>query len=127
MLFLGSVFKEPITVNYLHRILLTDYFKLLEQTIDDCTGRNAAKFKDYIDIANVIIDHHNQYRKETKIGNYHDFMSIIPTNMSIMTTGFLAGIETKRNAKKVRAYRLFLMQYCYDLVDQLEKIEWSNE
>ena len=89
------MFKEAITINYLHKILLTDYFKLLEQTIDDCTGRNNSKYNDYIDIANLIIEHHNQYRKNTTIGNYHDFMSIIPTNMSIMTTGFLAGLENK--------------------------------
>lgn len=121
------MFNKPITINYIHETLINDYLSLLEQTINDVTGKNESKYQDYVDIANVVIQHHNEYKHHTGLGNYQDFMSIIPTNMSIMTTGFLAGLETKRNAKKIRAYRLFLMTYCYTLVDELEQIEWNNE
>ena len=59
--------------------------------------------------------------------NFYDFLAIIPTNISVMTNGFLAGMETKRNAKEVRLYRMMLTDYAHDLVSKLEKLELTNE
>ena len=54
-------------------------------------------------------------------------MSIIPTNLSIAVQGFMAGIETKRNSIKVRAYRLMLTNYAYELVTELDKIQLYDD
>lgn len=117
------MFKKPIAINNLHKILLDDYLNLLSGTIKLCTGANVSRFKDWVDICNIIIKHHNGYKKEIEPGNYFDFLAIIPTNMSIMTTGFLAGMETKRNAKTIRAYRFMLTESSHDLVEKLEKLK----
>ena len=121
------MFKEPIAINNLHKYLLDEYLQLLSTSIKPLTGRNVSRYNDYIDICNVIIDHHNGYKKHSGSGNFYDFLSIIPTNMSIMTSGFLAGMETKRNAKELRMTRIILTDFAYKLVDKLDKIECTNE
>lgn len=121
------MFKEPIAINNLHEYLLKDYLDLLAVSIKECTGKNNGKFLDYIDVCNIIIEHHNGYRKHSGSGNFYDFLAIIPTNMSVMTAGFLAGMETKRNAKDLRTTRYILTEYAHDLVEQLDKIEVVNE
>ena len=44
-----------------------------------------------------------------------------------MTNGFLAGIETKRNASIVRAYKVLLNDMVQDVVNKIEKLEPLNE
>jgi hypothetical protein len=39
----------------------------------------------------------------------------------------MAGIETKRNSVKIRAYRLMLTNYAFDLVKDLETIKLYND
>ena len=48
---------------------------------------------------------------------------ILPVNISVMTNGFFAGIETKRNAATIRAYRVLLNEMLQDLIDKVEKLE----
>ena len=52
---------------------------------------------------------------------------ILPINLSVMTNGYLAGIETKRNAAIVRSYKVILNDMLHDLVDGLEKLQPVNE
>ena len=125
---MAIVLKKPICISLEHSVLVKDYLTSLVDAIEDVTGTNEAKFKDYLDVMNIVIEHHNGYKNHLdEQANFYDFMSIIPTNMSVMTTGFLAGIETKRNAKKVRAYRVFLNNYAFDMVERLNKLKVSND
>lgn len=119
--------KSPIAINNLHKFLLVEYLELSKTTVKQCTGNNTSRYKDYIDICNVIIDHHNHYKHGSREGNFYDFLSIIPTNMSVMTAGFLAGMETKMNAKNVRTSRFMLTEYAHGLVAQLEKMDPDYE
>ena len=48
---------------------------------------------------------------------------ILPINLSILTNGFLAAIETKRNASTVRSYKVLLNDMVQDVVDKIEKLE----
>tara|TARA_R100000458_G_scaffold55931_1_gene60367 strand:- start:8306 stop:8668 length:363 start_codon:yes stop_codon:yes gene_type:complete len=118
--------KKPVYANIQHQIILQDYFDLILTSINEVTEQES-KVKDFIDVANVIIDHHNNYRKGTHEGNWLDFLSIIPTHFSIMISGYLCGLETKENRKEVRAYRLLLSDYGFTLVDRLQKIQIENE
>ena len=52
---------------------------------------------------------------------------IIPINLSVMTNGFFAGIETKTNGAKVRAYRVLLADMLENLIAKIEKIEPIND
>jgi hypothetical protein len=121
------VLKHITSINYQHQVLLDKYLNTVISTIAACTGRNTSKLNDFIDVANIIIEHHNTYKHDLSAGNYLDFMSIIPTNMSIAIQGFMAGIETKRNSVKIRAYRLMLTNYAFDLVKDLETIKLYND
>jgi len=48
---------------------------------------------------------------------------ILPINLSVMTNGFLAAIETKRNKSVVHSYRVLLNEILHDVVEKIEKIE----
>ena len=52
---------------------------------------------------------------------------IMPINVSVMTSGFFAGIETKGNAAVVRAYKVVLDQMLQETVDKLDKLEPTND
>ena len=119
--------KTPLSINYKHQILLDDYLKTVDKAIKDCVGNNISKLNDFTDITNIIVQHHNEYRPGTDIGSLYDFLSIIPTNLSVAVQGFLAGIENRRNVITVRAYRYMLNNAAYKLIDDLEDIELDND
>ena len=93
--------KGISSISYEHKVLIERYCSTVTETIKIITGTNASK--------------------------YNDFMSIIPTNLSIAVQGFLAGYETKRNRAKVRAYRLVLNNLAYDLILDMEEIKLYND
>ena len=119
--------KEPIAINDIHKFLLDDYLQLLDSTIQQCTKKHLSRYSDYIDLCNLVIDHHNGYKKGMGENNFYDFLGIIPTNLSIMTNGFLAGMETKTNSKTIRLYRLMLTEHSFALVEKLDKLESVDE
>jgi|TARA_R110000851_G_C13102234_1_gene568791 hypothetical protein len=121
------VLKGISSISYEHKVLIERYCSTVTETIKIITGTNASKYNDFIDVANIIIEHHNTYKHGMSAGNFYDFMSIIPTNLSIAVQGFLAGYETKRNRAKVRAYRLVLNNLAYDLILDMEEIKLYND
>ena len=52
---------------------------------------------------------------------------IIPINLSVMTNGYFAGIETKKNAAVVRSYRLILNELVQDTVNKIDGLETIKE
>ena len=52
---------------------------------------------------------------------------ILPINLSVMTNGYLAGIETKRNAAIVKSYKIILNELLQDVITKIEKLEPINE
>ena len=81
----------------------------------------------FLEVLDVLIEYHNGYGKGVRENNYWDWVMILPINLSLMTNGFLAGIETKRNASVVRAYRVLLNEMVQDVVDKIEKLEPIND
>ena len=84
---------------------------------------NDTKYENFILVLDAIIQYHNSYGQNVKGNNYWDWLMILPINISVMTNGFLAGIETKRNKKAVRSYRLLVTELVQDVVDKIEKLE----
>jgi len=119
------VLKKPLCINYEHEILLKDYTSTVLSTVKNCS--NKSRYTDFLDIANLIIEHHNEYKKGIGPANLYDFLSIIPTNLSVAVQGFLAGIENKRNMITIRAYRFMLTNTAYKLVEDLDKIKLDND
>ena len=121
------MFSKPIYVNYQHEIAVEGYFDLIYITMKELCGSDVEKFEDFIYISNVIIQHHNEYKKNSNEGNYLDFMSIIPTNFTSMLNGFLTGIENENNKSSVAIYNEILTNHAYRLVKELETIRRTNE
>ena len=75
----------------------------------------------------IVIEYHNNYGKGVRENNYWDWVMILPINLSVMTNGFLAGIETKGNASVVKAYKVLLNEMVQDVVNKIEKLEPISE
>ena len=52
---------------------------------------------------------------------------ILPINLSLLTNGFFAAIETKENAQTVRSYKVLLSEMVQDVVDKIEKLDPIND
>jgi hypothetical protein len=63
-----------------------------------------ARYQNYLEVLDLITEYSNGYGNGVKENNFYDWIMIIPINLSVATSGFFAGIETKTNAPVVRAY-----------------------
>ena len=118
---------KPVCLNIEHEILLNDYLKSIDLYIEDVTSTKE-KYEDFLEISNIIIEHHNNYQSNN-LGhaNYSDFMSIIPTHFSCMVNGYLTGLENKRNRKKVRLYRHVISEKSFELIEDMSKLKTVHE
>ena len=86
-----------------------------------------SRYNNYLEVLEIVLEYHNNYGKGLKENNYWDWLMIIPINLSVMTNGFFAGIETKGNGSRVRAYRVLLADMLAELIEKIEKLEPENE
>ena len=86
-----------------------------------------AKYNNYLEVLQLIIDYSNGYGTGVRENNFYDWIMIMPINVSVMTSGFFAGIETKGNAAVVRAYKVVLDQMLQETVNKLDKLEPTND
>ena len=118
---------KPISINYQHEIALQVYLDMITVTIKDIT-KNEDKYKDFIDVANIIIEHHNNYRKDVLVlANYQDFISLIPTHFTAMINGYLTGIENEKNRNTVRLYKHLLSEEGYNFIDKVQDIKIAED
>mgnify|MGYP004448513659 FL=1 len=118
---------KPISINYQHEIALQVYLDMITATIKDVT-KNEDKYKDFIDVANIIIEHHNNYRKDVLVlANYQDFISLIPTHFTAMVNGYLTGIENEKNRNTVRLYKHLLSEEGYNFIDKVQDIKIEQD
>ena len=118
---------KPICLNYRHQIMIDNYLTMIKTYIEDIT-QDKDKFQDFIDVANIIIEHHNNYKSDALgSANYSDFMSIIPTHFTCMINGYLTGLENVNNRYSVRLYKHILSEHSYNLIEKLSSLEETNE
>ena len=118
---------KPISINYQHEIALQVYLDMITATIKDVT-KNEDKYKDFIDVANIIIEHHNNYRKDVLVlANYQDFISLIPTHFTAMVNGYLTGLENEKNRNTVRLYKQLLSEEGYNFIDKVQDIKIERD
>ena len=75
----------------------------------------------------IIVEYSNGYGQGVRENNFYDWIMILPINISIATSGFFAGIESKTNAAVVRAYKVVLDQMLQETVDRLDKLEATRD
>jgi hypothetical protein len=117
--------NQPLFANKQHEIMLTEFLNMNKDLVKEVA--NEVRLKNYNQVFNIVIDYHNNYGKNRTNGNWHDWLMILPINISVLTNGFLAGIETKRNQAIVTSYRVVLNELVHNLVDKIEKLEPVNE
>ena len=116
---------KPIYANNEHQVIISSYILMLKEFVRDVS--NDTRWNNYLEVLDVVIDYHNNYGKGVRENNYWDWVMILPINLSILTNGFLAAIETKRNRSVVRSYRIVINELVQDTVSRIEKLEPVNE
>jgi hypothetical protein len=114
--------KTFICASKEHEIIINNYLTMHKELIREIS--NESKYRNYMDVFNVVIDYHNNYGSNHRdSGNWYDWIMVIPINISVLSNGFLAAIETKRNSATVRSYRVLINNMVHDVSEKLEKIE----
>tara|TARA_R100001594_G_scaffold148724_1_gene204595 strand:- start:1414 stop:1770 length:357 start_codon:yes stop_codon:yes gene_type:complete len=117
--------KKPMYANKEHEVVIRGFLKMNKEFVRDVANND--RWQNYIEVLNVVIDYHNNYSKGIREQNYWDWLMILPINVSVLTNGFLAAIETKRNRSVVRSYRIIINELVQDTVSRIEKLEPVNE
>ena len=117
--------KEMIYANNEHKVIVETFITMCKEFAKEVSTKN--RYENYLEVVEIIIEYHNNYGAGSKEDNFWDWLMIIPINLSVATNGFFAGVETKNNSAKVRAYRLVLNELVQDTVDKIDKIEVENE
>jgi hypothetical protein len=116
---------EAIYSSEKHRSIIEVYINMCKEFAQDISSE--PKYKNYLEVISIILEYHNNYGKGVKENNFYDWLMIIPINLSVATSGFFAGLETKRNAAVVRAYKVVLDQLLHETVDRIDSIEPTHE
>ena len=118
---------NPISLNYRHEIILRKYLDNVLTYIKEVTPEED-RYQEFIDIANIIIEHHNNYRSDVLVtANYQDFMSLIPTHFTAMINGYLTGIENEKNRNSVRVYKHILSEEAYNYIEKIQDIKIERD
>jgi|TARA_R110002020_G_scaffold85712_1_gene211330 hypothetical protein len=116
---------EAIYSSEKHRSIVEVYINMCKEFTKDVSSDQ--KYKNYTDVLHTIIEYHNGYGAGVRENNFYDWLMIIPINLSVATSGFFAGLETKRNAAVIRAYKVVLDQMLHETVERIDTIEPTNE
>jgi hypothetical protein len=116
---------EPIYANEEHRQAVDKYLLMCKEFAKEVSTKS--KYDNYLEVLEIVLEYHNNYGKANREDGYWNWLMIIPINLSVMTNGFFAGVETKTNGAKVRAYRVLLAEMLVELVEKIEKIEPVND
>jgi hypothetical protein len=114
--------RKPIYANNEHEVIIKAYIVMLQEFSRDVA--NTRRWENYLEMMDIIIEYHNKAVREN---NWYDWIMILPLNLSIMTNGFFAGIETKRNETIIKSYKILLNEMLQDVIDKIEKLEPINE
>jgi len=116
---------EPIYASEEHKTIIDTYILMCTEFSKEVSTK--AKYNNYLDVVEIIIEYHNKYGDNRTPGNWYDWLMIIPINLSVATNGFFAGIETKSNAPTIRAYKTVLDEMVYDVTDKIDALEQIND
>ena len=116
---------KPIYANLQHEAIISGYILMIKEFVKDVS--NETRWHNYLDVLDIVIEYHNNYGKGVRENNYWDWIMILPINLSILTNGFFAAIETKGNATIVRSYKVVLNEALQDVIDKIEKLEPIDE
>ena len=116
---------NPIYSSEEHKSIIEVYITLCKQFSQEITTKS--RYNNYLEVVDLIVEYSNGYGQGVRENNFYDWIMILPINISVATSGFFAGIETKRNAAEVRAYKVVLDQMLQETVERLDKLEPKDD
>ena len=116
---------KPIYTNTEHEVIVSSYILMIKDFVRDVA--NDTRYNNFLEVLEILYEYHNNYGKGVKENNYWDWLMILPINLSLLTNGFLAAIETKGNSPIVKSYKVLLNEMVQDVVDKIEKLEPIND
>ena len=116
---------KPIYANNEHEVIIGAYIAMIKEFVKDVS--NETRWRNFLEVLDILIEYHNNYGKGVRENNYWDWIMILPINLSLLTNGYFAAIETKGNSTIVRSYKVLLNEMVQDVVDKIEKLEPIND
>tara|TARA_R110000764_G_scaffold228311_1_gene318805 strand:+ start:422 stop:778 length:357 start_codon:yes stop_codon:yes gene_type:complete len=117
--------QKPIYSSEEHRTIIEVYMAMCKQFTQETTTQS--RYNNYLEVVDLIVEYSNGYGSGLKENNFYNWIMIIPINLSVATSGFFAGIETKSNSAIVRAYKVVLDQLLEETVSRLDELEPTND
>ena len=117
--------RKTIYANQEHRQAIETYLLMSQEFVKETSSK--ARYNNYLEVIDLILEYHNSYGSGTKEHNFFDWLMIIPINVSVATNGYFAALETKRNASLLRAYKVVLDELLNETVDKIDKIEPTDD
>jgi len=116
---------KPIFANTMHQIIVNDYLNLMMSFAKEISTKT--KYQNFKEVLELIIEYHNSYGEDVTMGNWNDWLMVIPINTSVMVNGYFAGLSTRNNSEIIKSYKLLLDNSLVLLVRDLKDIEYNNE
>ena len=116
---------KPIFANTTHQIIVNDYLNLMMSFAKEISTKT--KYQNFKEVLELIIEYHNSYGEDVTMGNWNDWLMVIPINTSVMVNGYFAGLSTRNNSEIIKSYKLLLDNSLELLVRDLKDIEYNNE
>ena len=117
--------RKPIYANQEHQQAIETYLLMCEEFVKETSTK--ARYQNYLEVIDIILEYHNSYGTGTKEHNFFDWLMIIPINVSVATNGYFAALETKGNRAILRAYKVVLDEMLQETVDKIDKIETTDD
>ena len=116
---------KPIYASEEHKNIIETYLMMCKEFSKDVSTK--ARYNNYLDVVNTIIEYHNEYGTKAKGNNFYDWLMIIPIKISVATNGFFAGLETKGNSTIIRSYRIILEELVHEVANKIDNLKVEHE
>ena len=77
---------KPIYSSEEHRSIVEVYITMCKQFSQEVSTQ--ARYKNYLEVIDLITEYHNGYGEGLRENNFYDWITIIPINLSVATSGF---------------------------------------
>ena len=116
---------KPIYASEEHKAIIESYMIMCKEFAKDVSSKS--RYYNYLDVLETIVEYSNNYGAGTRENNWYDWLMIIPINLSVMTNGFFAGLETNKNRAVIRAYKTVLNEIVGEVVDKIDNLKEPSE
>lgn len=113
--------RNIIYANTEHEVLVSSYIQLAFDFAKEVSTKQ--KYDDYLDVADLIFEYHNNYGNSVDTQNWCDWIMIIPINITVMTNGFFAGISKPSTRANINSYKIVLDNMLEDVVKKITEMK----